>query len=85
MKYQIVPFSRIRFQGDWQQEPLDGGVFAYYPGTGACIVEVEPIGEYQSLYPVIATWSREPGNRIGTTWIVGQVAHLPEEHKRGQR
>jgi len=84
MKYQVVPFKMVTFEGDWHQDVSEAGVIAYYPGTGACIVEVEPTGEFSKLHPVISTWSRKPGEPIGTTWIVGRVVHLPEDKERMQ-
>ena len=58
MNYRIIPFMRVRFEDDWQQKQSDGGIVAYYPGTGACIVEVEPAGDSSDrLNRVISTWS----------------------------
>jgi hypothetical protein len=49
MKYHIVPFTRIRFEGDWHQQPQDGGVFAYYPGTGACTIKLQKLAQRHGI------------------------------------
>jgi hypothetical protein len=84
MKYQIVPFTDISFNGDWRQALLDAGVIAYFPGTGACVVEVWQ----RNVPPIFGTWSHAPDDTKGSNTkilIVGQIVHLPEAQKRGSK